>query len=304
MKFGRVKRLGLFRAEDSKTPNAHSLSVADLETKYFRPDGTNTYIGYSQLADRIHGGEPALLQKHITPIEEIGALSSPSNPGFIGINLEPNLPNTGARQQLEFISSKDNEDVFPALADHLASLPEVSSGTVIPVLRFGGEMNAGNVHSKQPKAYKACLPALAKAFHDRDLMLSFCPAINAGTASVSDIMQYFPDDPDIFDFISCTLYIRPTDNESPDVNFKKVMNLYHGYVKKFPGKRLFIDELSGATTHLAGNDAMIKRILGAIEVDVEYATLFMSIGPATPKSGPTIWGQDGTLGFLDNQGVS
>jgi hypothetical protein len=297
MDFGKVKQIGLFRKTAMRTPNEHLLTVKELETAFFLPDGTNTYVGLSELVERVDNGGDALHANHKTPLKQLAQFATQANPKFLAINLEPNSSPKG-KAQLQFVL--DNLDPLEQFAEELAEVDEVQSGAIIPVVRFGGEMNSGNTHSGFPKIYKECFEKVAPLFQGKGIATSFCPAINSGIKGVQDILDYMPDDLDLIDYISCTLYIRP------ESNFEEVMDTFHLYVKTFPGKKVLIDELSGCMTQTTGNDKMVRKMLAAIEVKVEYATLFLSEGPAIPPSpgqearAEVPWGKDVTLAFLDS----
>lgn len=287
MKFGNIQRLGLFRSINAKTPNEKVFTVQELHSDYFRPDGTNVYIGFTQLCDRVKKDQSALLPGHLVPMQDLAALTPDGETAYVGINIEPNLPGANAVGQYDFLLKPENKPVYSALAAALHDLPQVKSGKLKPVVRFAGEMNGGNVHSGKPALFKDCLPRLKEAFAPKGIALSFCPAINSGVPSLDSILQYLPTDDSVFTYAACTLYVRPEENR------ESVMKLYADYVNHFGNtKKFFIDEIGGCDTDSTGNDQMLKKMIEAIPVPVEYATLFLSVGPTTH------WGQDAKLAFL------
>jgi len=168
------------------------------------------------------------------------------------------------------------------------------------VVRFASEMNdpakAGMpwgrgkpVDPDQQAAYRETFALVREAFRERApwVRFAFAPAVRADIRGdrLAMIADYWPGD-GLVDVVSCTWYV------GREADFDRAVENLRAYIAAWKPKGLpfALNEIGGINED-QGNDAMLRRMLGALgdlDVTFDYATLFLG----------SKWGKDATLGFL------
>lgn len=286
-----------------------------LEREFFQPDGTNVYLSFNAMLDRMSQGANTRALDATNHVGVIRDLATNRPNGIINFCIQPDGSTHPAECHRQVVQNGASlRRLFAELQEQI----DLSGNNLRIIVRYAGEMNtpgeATNPYAGDPDAYKAGMDAVANArrLEAPGVELAFAPAINAACgelegSGLKSIRPYFPSDVEL-DVASCTWYCRPQKGDPRLGQPAAVRQLCVRRLTEFfasdiaDGLKLGIDEIggsmvidqTGASNPLPPhNDVMLQQMLDNVRLSrrIDYCTFFMEV----------VWGEDVTLEFVKNQ---